>query len=40
VDITAPNVSGVPEPATLAPAVLAALAGVGLAWRKRRRAAA
>jgi hypothetical protein len=33
-------VNAVPEPATLAPAVLAALAGAGYAWRKRRRAAA
>jgi hypothetical protein len=29
----------VPEPATLAPAVLASMAGVGHAWRKRRRIA-
>jgi hypothetical protein len=32
--------SAVPEPATLAPGALAALAGAGCAWRKRRRAAA
>jgi hypothetical protein len=34
------STAAVPEPATLAPAVLAALAGAGLAWRKRRRTAA
>jgi hypothetical protein len=38
-DVTAES-TAVPEPATLAPAVFAALAGVGLAWRKRRRTAA
>jgi hypothetical protein len=32
-------ISAVPEPATLAPAVLAALAGAGCAWRKRRSVA-
>jgi hypothetical protein len=31
------GVAATPEPATLAPACLAALAGVGCAWRKRRR---
>jgi hypothetical protein len=39
VDITAPGANAVPEPATLAPAVLAALAAAGIAWRKRRRVA-
>jgi hypothetical protein len=36
-DVASPT--GVPEPVTLAPAVLAALAGAGIAWRKRRRSA-
>jgi hypothetical protein len=33
-----PEAVATPEPATLAPAGLAVMAGVGLAWRKRQAA--